>query len=238
MTANHLIMGKNTVLELARHRPEIFIKVWVSEEKKEPLLEKFSPKKISKQALTDKFGSSSHQGYGALVKSAAQVDLKRFLENAGEKVTVVMVDAIHDPQNLGALMRAAYCLGADAFIFSKNRGCGITPVVTKAANGASELINVIEVSNLATSLETLHKEGFVSYLADKDQTSLSVKQIAFASRSVVLMGSEEKGVQPLLKKKAENRVHIPMSGVLDSLNVSQALAIFLSWMEPSESEEA
>ena len=68
-----------------------------------------------------------------------------------------MLDSIFDPQNLGAIIRAAECFGADLVIFSKNRGADITPVATKTSAGATELVPIIKVSNLVETMKTFQK---------------------------------------------------------------------------------
>jgi len=111
-------------------------------------------------------------------------------------------------------------------MYSKNRGCDITPVVAKASCGAVEMIPLIRVSNLVESLKVLKKEGFEVIVADVDKTSIAINKADFSKKTALVMGSEGKGVRALVKKQADLLVHIPIFGKITSLNVSQAAAIF------------
>ena len=134
-----------------------------------------------------------------------------------------MLDSIFDPQNVGAILRAAECFGADAIITSKNRGCPMTPTVSKASAGASAFVPHVEVSNLADSAQRLQNEGFTLVVADMDGDENAV----WPDKLLLVMGSEGTGVQPLLKKRADLIVRIPMYGKIASLNVAQACAVLL-----------
>ena len=139
-----------------------------------------------------------------------------------------MLDSIFDPQNLGAILRACECFSVNGVIFSKNRGSDITAVVTKASSGASEMLNLIKVSNLATSLDSFIDNGFSIVATTLEKPSKDLYSYKFLDKTLLIMGSEGTGVQKILLKKADDKIHIPMSGDLQSLNVSMASAIILS----------
>jgi 23S rRNA (guanosine2251-2'-O)-methyltransferase len=237
MDNTNFIMGRNTLMEVLKYKPEIIIKVFVNvlekpQERKDDLMAEISRKKIpmeyvSKNTLFSIVHSESHQSFVAKIKPRAFVDLKEFFSK--EKAFLLMLDNISDPQNLGALLRAAECFKVDGVIFSKNRGCDLTPVVAKASVGASELLNLIKVSNLSDSVNRLQAEGYEIIVADATENAKDLFNFTFPEKALLIMGAEGEGVQPLIKKKADHTVKIPLFGKIDSLNVSQATAVFLAF---------
>ena len=218
------IMGKNCVREVLKASPERIKKIFVSK----PSDEFKSATIKDKDALTRLVDSDSHQGVVALVTERPTTKLKDFLAHTRDRSLVVMLDSIYDPHNLGAILRAAECFGVDAVVWSKNRGADITPAVSKVNVGASELVNIIKVSNLAEAMKQFQKAGYAAVIADVGTGAESLNQFEFPDCTLLILGSEGKGVQRLIKERADHRVYIPMSGQIDSLNVSQAAAILFS----------
>ncbi|MFN0065295.1 MAG: 23S rRNA (guanosine(2251)-2'-O)-methyltransferase RlmB [Chlamydiales bacterium] len=231
---SRLIMGKNCILEVLKIAPERIKQVYTSHKPGEDglyeklLQEKVPIRTLSKQELTQLVHSDSHQSYVAEVYERKQLDLKDFIANASDRSMVIMLDSIFDPQNLGAILRAAECFGVDLVVFSKNRGSDITPVTTKTSAGASELVPILKVSNLAETMKAFQKGGYWSVACEGKEGSTSLYDFTFPEKTLLIFGSEGKGVQPLLSKNADFHLSIPMLGHIDSLNVSQAAAVFLN----------
>lgn len=231
-------MGINCLEELLRFAPKHIIKVYVArqnkrEERKLNFLQALQSrgiviKEVESDFLTSLAGSDSHQGFVAEVRRNF-VDLKAFIAKSAEKTKslVLVLDSIFDPQNLGAILRVGECFQVDGVLFSKNRGSDVTAVVSKASSGASELLPLIKVSNLAESVRAFKEEGFTAIVADLDQGAQELYSFTFPDKSLLILGSEGKGVQMLLKKMADVVVKIPLLGKIDSLNVAQTCAIFL-----------
>lgn len=211
------VIGKNSINELIKANPERIIEIMVSGEQSD--YKGFKVRKVSKHLLSQLVNSDSHQGHVAKVRCKDHLPLSEaFFKNS-----LVMVDGIEDPHNLGAILRAVEVFGVEGLIYSKNRGCGITPTVTKASVGASELVDIFQVSNLATTLKTLQDEGFQVIVADMD----GEEDFKWPEKWVLVMGAEGRGIQPLIKKRADRIASISMRGQIDSLNVSQAAAVLL-----------
>lgn len=232
----HFVMGRNAVKEALRHLLPRVKRILVSTraadlatELKE-IASKVEISKIDPARLTEILGSESHQGVAAEMAETEPLDVKRFLEESdiSEPSLIVALDSVFDPQNLGSIFRAAECFGADALLWSKNRGSGLTPVVSKSSAGASELVPRIVVSNLVDGLRKLKDAGYwiVGAAVGGDSTELS--RFEFPARSVLVMGSEGEGLSRLVTDLCDFKVFIPMRGHIDSLNVSQAAAVFLS----------
>jgi 23S rRNA (guanosine2251-2'-O)-methyltransferase len=231
-----LIMGKNCIEELLKTAPERLVEVFTcKQDANDPIARQLQKKKIplkvmDKASLTKLVQSESHQSYVASVKERGLPGLKEFFEEFSkkERSLCVMLDSIYDPQNLGAIFRAAECFGADLILFSKNRGADITPVVSKVSSGATEYVPFVKVSNLAETVRQFKKEGFWVVSADVVEGAESVYDFEYPEKTLLILGSEGEGIQPLILKNSDYRLMIPMLGKIDSLNVSQAAAVFLS----------
>ncbi len=220
-----VIMGKHAIEEVAKRNPERLIRVYAHKKKNHLGIDVTV---VSKQKLSAMAGSESHQGIIAEVKEREFLVPKEFLKTAPEKGVVLMVDSINDPQNFGAILRAAECFGVDAVIYSKNRNVALTPVVSKASVGASEIVPLMPVSNLADTLKKFQTGGYFSVAAEVAPGAHCLSSFEFPSQTLLIMGAEGSGIQPLLSKNSDFHVMIPMQGSIDSLNVSQATAVFLS----------
>ena len=224
-------MGRNCIFEVLKVAPERLVEVYThqTDELYEQLKAQNIPiKKRSKKELSDMVASDSHQSYVAAIKEINRPVVKEFLQSPRDKSLVLMLDSIFDPQNFGALLRAAECFGVDLVVYSKNRGTDVTPVVSKTSVGASELVPLSRVSNLAETAKAFQKAGYWVLAADVGEKSQSLYNVQFPEKTLLIMGSEGTGIQPLLLKLCDLHVSIPMLGQIDSLNVSQATAVLLN----------
>lgn len=226
-------MGVHAIEELLRYAPEKLVRLYTVSSKKSELVTLCEKRRIpvtfvSLDQLTQMVGSDSHQSLVAQIKPRLYLEVKEFLEEAPAEAFVLMLDQIFDPQNFGALLRSAECFGASAVAWSKNRGSDLTPVAAKTSCGASELLPLIRVSNLATAVDQFKEADFEIVAALLDPNSESAYQFSYAPRSVLIVGSEGEGIQPLLRKKADRSIYLPMSGKIQSLNVAQATAALLA----------
>jgi 23S rRNA (guanosine2251-2'-O)-methyltransferase len=174
-------------------------------------------------------GNSHHQGLVLRVAPFDYTDLDDFLAaRAGEDAPLflLMLDAIQDPQNLGALIRSAACAGAQGVIIPKDRACGVTPVVEKASAGAVETVPVIQVTNLVQALERLKQAGCWAFGLDGGADK-SIYQADLRGGLVLVVGGEGEGLRPLVRKQCDVLLAIPQYGGVSSLNASVAGGIVL-----------
>ena len=113
-------------------------------------------------------------------------------------------------------------------MWSKNRGSDLTAVAAKTSCGASELIPLIRVANLAEAASQFQKEGFEMVASLLDEKAESAFEFKYAPKTVLIVGSEGEGIQPLLQKRADRAIYLPMQGKIQSLNVAQATAALLA----------
>ncbi|WKZ57202.1 MAG: 23S rRNA (guanosine(2251)-2'-O)-methyltransferase RlmB [Bdellovibrionota bacterium] len=230
-----IIVGRNAIREVLRHSPHTLKSVWGSDEalkELEPDLRRarITAQRANGETLSSWAHTDSHQGIlGLLREERSTLDLPSLINSleSHPTATVLLLDSIYDPQNLGTLLRAAECFGVDAVIWSRNRGAPLSPVARKASVGASELVPLVLVPNLAEAVEKLKQSSFWVVALDGGEGGALLGSFTFPERCVVVAGSEGRGVQPLLLKKADFRVKIPLHGKIDSLNVSQATSIAL-----------
>jgi len=182
-----------------------------------------------KEHLTRISGTASHQGIVCICKEYAYVSIDDVIEHrhdSFENSVVLVLDSIEDPQNLGSIIRTAYALGINGLIIPEHRAAPVTPAVIKVSAGAARHIPVARVVNIAQALDHLKERNFWIYGADASAPS-TLEALDFSGNVGLVMGSEGKGIRPLVRKKCDALVSIQMDGNFDSLNVSVATGIIL-----------
>jgi len=172
-------------------------------------------------------GHSRHQGVAARVLAApARHDLHEVLENISAPALLLVLDGVQDPHNLGACLRVADAFGVHAVIAPKDRAVGITPVVSKVASGAAETVPYISVTNLARALRDLKERGI--WIVGADQEAATQLYDARLNGALAwVFGAEGEGMRRLTREHCDELVRIPMSGTVESLNVSVACGVCL-----------
>lgn len=169
-----------------------------------------------------------HQGIIAIAGEFKYVELEEALIAAAERPLVVALDEITDPHNFGAIVRSAVAFGADAVVTLKDRAAPVTPVVVRASAGATEHARIVRVTNLARTLAALaeqHEMQVVGLAADGE---VEIDELPDAERGrVLVIGSEGKGMRPLVRKQCTVIARIPIGGPVASLNASVAAGIAL-----------
>jgi 23S rRNA (guanosine2251-2'-O)-methyltransferase len=232
-----IIYGLNPVLEAlrgSRRAFELFIAGGGNDRRLEKLLllakEKTVPlRQREKRDLSRLCGTDHHQGVALRVEAYAYACVEDILERmraSGEDGLVVVLDGVQDPHNLGALIRSAACAGAHGVIIPRDRAVGVTAVVEKSSAGAVETIPVAQVANIAQTLEELKREGFWIYGAVGEALS-SLYEQDFRGNVVIVIGGEGEGIRPLVRKRCDHMIAIPIKGGVNSLNASVAGGVML-----------
>ena len=180
---------------------------------------------ISVDRLGSLAGTDAHQGVGAQVEGFPFSDPGQFI-SANDSGLVLVLDGLMDPRNVGALIRTALCVGVTGVIFPKDRSVSVTPAVSMASAGALEHICLARVTNISGILKQLKSTGV--WVAGLDPSAeQSIFEADLSGPLALVVGSEEKGIRPLVKKNCDFLVSIPQQGRVDSLNVSVAGAVAL-----------
>ncbi len=175
------------------------------------------------------FTRANHQGVIALAALVAYMDLQMVIDQvvtAGQIPLFVLLDGITDVRNIGAIARSAVCCGAQALIIPDKGIAALNEEAMKSSAGALEKIHICRVSSLLKAVDSLHLNGILVF-ASSMKSDTKVYDLNLDLPCCLMMGSEDKGLQPYLNKAADTLFTIPMSGNFDSLNVSVAAGIIL-----------
>lgn len=167
----------------------------------------------------------SHQGAVAFVSPKEFSSLEAILSSA-KAPFLVLLDGIEDPQNLGAIVRSAEGAGADGIILSERRSVGLSEAVSRVSAGALEYLKVARVKNLARTMDELKSRGLWLVGAEGGGRECWY-EFDYRLPVGLVLGSEGKGLRPIVRKKCDKILSIPLLGRMTSLNVSAAAAIFL-----------
>lgn len=180
----------------------------------------------------EKLGSltkANHQGVIAFAGLVQYMDLQQVIDHtvsSGQLPLFVMLDGVTDVRNIGAIARTAVCCGAQALVIPDKGVGALNEEAMKSSAGALERINVCRVPSLLKAVDTLHLNGIKVFTSEM-RAETKVFELPLAEPCCIVMGSEDKGVQPYIKKAADEFFSIPMAGDFDSLNVSVAAGIIL-----------
>jgi 23S rRNA (guanosine2251-2'-O)-methyltransferase len=184
---------------------------------------------LTVQQLRTTCGTDQHQGVAAMVSALPMDDLGAIVDRADPEqgpCLLMVLDSIKDPNNLGAIVRSAHCAGANALVIPKDRAARVTPAVSKASAGALEHSRLCRVTNLASSIQWLKKQGvWVAGLAM--QAKHSVFEADLKGPLALVVGGEEKGLRPLVRQHCDYLISIPLRGRIESLNASAAATVVL-----------
>ena len=234
----NLVYGKNPVIEAIRAKKalKVFLTNNFNDQKIIALIKdsniaisNVSPNEMDKMA-----NGGVHQGIAAELKPYQTVSLEEIIAKAKkkDKKIIVMLDGIEDPHNLGAILRSADVFEAAGIILPKHNSVSLNATVAKTSAGAINYVPVSVVNNLNQAIKTLKKEGYWVVATDGSAT-ISYSSIKYDFPVVVVIGSEGKGVSPLVLKNSDYIVKIPQYGHVNSLNASVAAGILLAEVHKS-----
>jgi 23S rRNA (guanosine2251-2'-O)-methyltransferase len=184
------------------------------------------------QVPVEKLGSltrANHQGVVALAAIFVYMDLQAVIDqvvSSGETPLFLLLDGITDVRNIGAIARSAVCCGAQAMIIPDKGIAALNEEALKSSAGALEKIHICRVSSLLKAVDSLHLNGMLVF-ASAVKGDKKVFELDMNLPCCLMMGSEDRGLQPYLTKAADALFTIPMTGNFDSLNVSVAAGIIL-----------
>jgi 23S rRNA (guanosine2251-2'-O)-methyltransferase len=244
-----ILYGFHPVYEALRADRRTFQEIYISKQthakrierirsaadRKNILLKEASPAKL--QSIG---GSVSHQGVIARVTAyplADKADLLKRGSSSARSPFVLLLDQIVDPHNLGAIIRTALCAGIDGVIIPKDRSAYPTPAVSRISAGALEHMRVAQVNNMVRFIKTLKDQDV--WIVGLDQDAGQPIYAADLTGAVgLVVGGEEKGIRPLVKRNCDFLISIPQSGPVGSLNasVAGAIAMYESYRQRSLDE--
>ncbi|MBR2043563.1 MAG: 23S rRNA (guanosine(2251)-2'-O)-methyltransferase RlmB [Clostridia bacterium] len=231
-----IICGRNAVFEAVRSGREIdrlLVAHSVSGGSVSAIIAKAKQagiliKEVSPQKLDFLCGGANHQGVAVQFASqryAEVEDILRKAEESGRPPFIIICDEVEDPHNLGAIIRTAECCGAHGIIIPKRRSASLNATVAKSASGALEYMPVARVTNIAVVIEKLKDKGIWVFGADMNGKPYT--DFDYNMPCAIVIGNEGKGIGPLVAKKCDEMISLPMFGQINSLNASVAAGVLM-----------
>ena len=184
---------------------------------------------INYEIKTDKFFNKifsqmhiAHQGVAALVSPLPNVSL----ESIGEDKTIVMLDGITDPMNIGSIIRNCVAFGIQSIIVRDREFNEKSSSMIKASSGAIEEIQICKIPNLSNAIKYLQSKDFWVVCLD-GQANQKIQDYKWDKKNLIVFGSEGEGVGNLIKKNCDHSLKIEINKAIESLNVSNAVAVTL-----------
>jgi 23S rRNA (guanosine2251-2'-O)-methyltransferase len=233
----HFIFGVNPVIEKLRASPEQIAEILLADGNLRSSLKTIAvearrldvrvsythPKTLDRLA-----GGDKHQGVVARVAPYRYAQFSNWFqkESALSSDEILVLDGLTDPHNFGALLRTAEAVGVRRVMLPQDRSVDVTPTVVKASAGAVHHLEICRVTNLRRAMMTLKDNGY--WLVGLDARAPErIFDRAYPAKLGIVLGSEGKGIRPLVLRECDYRVSIPMVGKIASLNVAVAGAVFL-----------
>ena len=226
------LFGKNPVVERLRANPISIKTVYIQHDyndrayiqskaqQKKVHISIVEPVRMHKMAK-----GANHQGIMADVDEFRYTDFNDLLDDALEKNRCpVFLDEITDPQNLGAIIRTLGCLGKFSIILPTRESVGITEAVLRVACGGENYVPIAKVNNLHNAVVKAKEAGFfIAGAVVENGQNIADAEMSFPW--AVVVGSEQKGIREMIRKKLDVEVTIPMPVATMALNVAQATGI-------------
>lgn len=170
----------------------------------------------------------AHQGVVAIALPFQYAGLEDVRPRSRDGAALfVVLDHLTDPHNVGAIVRTAECVGADAVILPERRSAGVNATVRKASAGAAARVPIVRIANVAQTIRRLKDWGVTTVGADAAGSALPMGDADFTGNVALVIGSEGHGLAPLVKRECDLLVRIPVCGQIASLNASVAAGVLL-----------
>ena len=232
--SSFFIVGQHAVIEALRNPKRKVLRLFLTEESKKNIHRKSPDKNLladvkvyykTKKEL-DKYSTKenlTHQGYIAEVEHLEKPILKDFIKEKNN-ITLVCLDEVTDPRNIGSIIRSAASFDIDGIIVKERQYPRDSKLMYKAASGAIEYVNIFQVSNINSTLKNLKEKNFWVYGFD-GKAKKSFSNIEWKGNNVLLFGSEGFGMHQHTSKYADFLVKIDINEKIESLNISNSAAI-------------
>ena len=233
-----ILYGIHPVFEALKAGRRDFFEIYIAKDKTSKRIDKLVAiaesikvpvERVEPLTLKSMTGTDLHQGLGARTGPFPISEISDIFDGVRSNDAnhlLLLLDNIMDPHNLGALIRTALCVGVDGIIIPRDRSVPPTPTVSKSSAGALEHIRLARVTNMVNTIKALKEKGL--WIAGMEKTS--DKSIFFSDLTgpvAIVIGGEEKGMRPLVKKHCDFLMSIPQTGQVNSLNASVAGAVVM-----------
>ena len=232
--SSFFIVGQHAVIEALKNPKRKVLRIFLTEESKKNIHRKSPKKNLLKDVKVyfktkkelDKYCSKEnllHQGYVAEIEHFEKLILKDFIKEKKE-ITLVCLDGVTDPRNIGSLIRSASSFNIDGIIIKERNFPSESKLMFKASSGAMEYINIFEVSNINSTLKNLKDKNFWVYGFD-GAGEKNFTDVKWKGNNILLFGSEGSGMHQHTSKYADFLVRIDINKKIESLNISNSASI-------------
>jgi 23S rRNA (guanosine2251-2'-O)-methyltransferase len=232
------VYGFHSIESLLTTNPESILKVIIQITRKDKRINDLTnilstqkiPFSIAARNNLDRIAKGEiHQGIIAeviLPPLPGEDSLIAVIKKIPDNPLILILDSIQDPRNLGACLRSANAAGVDCVVINKDGSSPINAVVHKTSTGAINTLKVFQVTNLTRTIKALQKNG-IWVIGLDGGASTTIYDLNLSDATAIVMGTEGKGIRQLIKKTCDQLASIPMTGSVESLNVSVATGIIL-----------
>lgn len=227
------LYGRISVLERLKANPKSIKKVLLQDNVSLPEMERLIKanniilERLPLNQLERLKNSKDLQGVLAKVDKYKYTDYEDLLDTVkNKKTTLIFLDRVNDPQNLGSIMRTAACFGRFAIVIPEFHACGVTEAVLHVASGGENYLPVSQVTNISTAIIQAKEQGCWIAGAEASDNATELSKTSFAFPLGLVLGSEGEGIRPGIQNHLDYKVRIPMQGAALSFNVGIACAVF------------
>ncbi|WP_341898643.1 23S rRNA (guanosine(2251)-2'-O)-methyltransferase RlmB [Ferrovibrio terrae] len=234
------LYGSHAVLAALENEERLIRRILLTREAREALEDRLprlsaQPETVDKAKLDSLLPPGAvHQGIAMLTDPLDDPGvewLKEPLEedsvHSNGREVVLLLDHVTDPRNVGAILRSAAAFGARAVIVTDRHAPEATGALAKAASGGLEVVPLIRVTNLSRALDLLAEYGFWRVGLEMETDKSLAEAVNDIKRVALVLGAEDEGLRRLTREKCDFLAKLPMTGAVESLNVSAAAAVAL-----------
>ena len=236
MEKEHLIFGIRAIIEAIQAGKEVdkvFVQKEISGELMKDLMKVMKRGNINFTYVPveklHRMTPNNHQGAVATISPISFMDLEQLVESTLNSTTVplfLILDQISDARNFGAIIRTAECTGVNGIIVQKSGSAPVNGDTVKTSAGAVFNIPICKVEHIKDAVFYLQGSG-IQTVAATEKTDETIYDIDLKIPTAIIMGSEERGINPSVLKTVDKKAKLPMFGNIGSLNVSVACGAFL-----------
>tara|TARA_R110002049_G_scaffold993_3_gene7181 strand:- start:59472 stop:60209 length:738 start_codon:yes stop_codon:yes gene_type:complete len=171
----------------------------------------------------------NHQGAVAQISPIAFHDIENLVMSvteSGKTPLFLLLDQLSDVRNFGAIIRTAECTGVNGIIVQKKGGAPVNGDTIKTSAGAVFKIPICKVDHIKDAVFYMQASG-IKVIAATEKTDNMVYDVSFKEPCAIIMGSEDRGINPSILKVVDDKAKLPLLGDIESLNVSVACGAFL-----------
>ena len=229
-----LISGANSCTSCIIHNPDKIIEIFINIERQSAFAKLIEQNKLNnKTKLLKKndfksLGIKNDRFINDIVirrEKYKPSNLEEIIIN-NKKSLIIIADQITDQNNLGNIIRTTLLMGADGLLLSEHSSADINDVTSLTSSGAVEVLKYHVSKNINRTIEVLKKSGYWTYSLDMSGQEMN-REFNFDKKSVIIVGSEGKGIRRNILTKSDFKISIPQENVggIDSYNAANSLAI-------------